>query len=356
MVSFFQTRKSIVFLLVACYMLIILRSFYPQYALCSMKTLPVIKKYWVKLKQDMKEYSSGFSNKQSTLNEIIEQLKRESVRKHQVSQTIYQDLQRIIGDQLPSLIYIPTYQPGEIKITAQFLQYLDNPTLWDVFEYQNERSIQMYMQKQVNQGAIVNKDTMMQLITQQLFQYQKIQQKGSKADLLPELIHKTIQRYHQEILNLPDFALDGQIIHANTSTTYGPVPYLMERVATMMGIQTWHHVPEFAIQSDNSPRHYWSMMGQEGTLGITLNQSIHVQAVTVEYPFAAIFPREIHSAPQRMEIYGLTQHENRTEEWMLLGKMLTPDSFQSVLIKIKSNWGNKYHTNIYRIRIHGIPS
>ncbi|KAI8074255.1 UNC-like C-terminal-domain-containing protein [Gilbertella persicaria] len=291
--------------------------------------------------------------------------------------TLYQKLDQQVRDaiesQLPEMLLVHTNEQGKLELSPQFYLYLQNISFWDVFLEQNKAAISRYMQgemkhyldQQRKEGAVISKEAFMKLVASDLTRY------DGDALTLHELVEQAIHKYHQDVLNTPDFALKSRgahILHSKTSYTYDPVPAWIQNIRRSVGLTVWHHVPELAIQPDIHVGQCWSMVGQQGTLGIVLSRTIHIQSITVEHPSMDVLVNEIDSAPQEMEFYGIHQHP---EEYTLLGKayydihknttiqtfdmLMTQEPFHAILVKIKSNWGNHDHTDIYRIRVHGTP-
>jgi hypothetical protein len=181
-----------------------------------------------------------------------------------------------------------------------------------------------------------------------------------------------------------DFALQSRgatIIYRFTSYAYEPLSTWLQTSLRSLDLpDIYSHGPEKAISS--SAREYWYMHGQEGYLGIELSQSISIKAITVEYPSVKIMVDEMQNAPKEMELFGVQNYLSSTKkvEFVSLAhftydikasgiqtfdvkiKNIRGSSdghgevFQAVLLRIHSNWGNKEHTKIYRIGIHGDPS
>jgi hypothetical protein len=209
--------------------------------------------------------------------------------------------------------------------------------------------------------------------------------------LLPILINdivnsKISKYYHQDVLNTADFALGyrgARIIYSLTSDTYHPLPAWLQSLRYFAGLpdDIYYHGPEMALTPQAHAGECWYMYDQEGTLGIRLSKPIIVKAVTVEYPSPNVMLDEMQSAPKEMELFGIPNYPSSTEEQVSLVKFQydinTSSSiqtfdmpvnidgsgssdrgqvFQAVLLKIHSNWGNKERTDIYRVRIHGVPA
>ncbi|KAI9304904.1 UNC-like C-terminal-domain-containing protein, partial [Cunninghamella echinulata] len=126
--------------------------------------------------------------------------------------------------------------------------------------------------------------------------------------------------------------------------------------------------PLLAITPDAYVGHCWPMDGDQGSLGIHLAEPIFITSMTIEYPSHNLLNHKMSSAPKEVELWGL-KHD--TTNAIYLGSFtydiksssssiqtFTLDQHQDILfegavLRILSNWGNKDHTCLYRIRIHG---
>ncbi|KAI8641387.1 UNC-like C-terminal-domain-containing protein [Parasitella parasitica] len=289
--------------------------------------------------------------------------------------------------QLPDSILIPTDKDNRFELPASFYEHLHNADSWDQFLKQNKAAIDRYLegqmdhffQRQEKNGAIVSKDAFLSLITNDLVK----RLKGKKGDptetlSLSQLVASAVEKYHQDMLDSADFALasrGGHIIFSKTSPTYESVSPWIQRLRKAAGLAVIAHPPELAIRPETHVGECWSMAGHSGRLGVLLSEPIMIQSVTIEHPSKNILLQHIDSAPKDIEIYGIRDYGNygHKEELVSLGRVYydinnsakpvqtftvnsnPTESYRAVLFKIKSNWGNSDHTDLYRVRVHGVP-
>lgn len=200
---------------------------------------------------------------------------------------------------------------------------------------------------------------------------------------LEDMIDRYIQKYHQDVLNSADFALKQRgayILHSKTSSTFHPAPVWKRAMLMLIGFTlSPSTTPEMAITPGIQVNECWSMYGSKGTLGISLSEPIFVHGITVEHPSKEILLDQIKNAPKEIEVYGIyISPSGRGKEQVLLGSIfydvnsnhavlpiqtfdlrrkgtLDGNIYVAVQLRILSNWGNPEQTDIYRIRIHGIP-
>ncbi|KAK4509959.1 uncharacterized protein ATC70_008109 [Mucor velutinosus] len=289
--------------------------------------------------------------------------------------------------QLPDNILIPTDKDNTFELPANFYEHLHNADSWNQFLKQNKAAIDKYLEghmdryfaKQQKNGAIISKDAFLSLITNDLMKRTKGGKHDPEASLsLSQLVASAVEKYHQDMLDTADFALESRgahVIFTKTSPTFDPVGPWKRRLRTSLGLSIMIRPPEMAIRPDTHAGACWSMAGQRGTLGITLSEPILIQGVTIEHPSKNILLHDIDSAPKDMEIYGISNYGvyGKEEELVSLGRVYydinssskpvqtftinsnPTETYRAVLVKIKSNWGNQKHTDLYRIRVHGIP-
>ncbi|KAI8378885.1 UNC-like C-terminal-domain-containing protein [Choanephora cucurbitarum] len=309
-----------------------------------------------------------------------------------VEKKISQEIHHAMANQLPDMLLVHTDQNGKMTPSPQFYQYLKDNLSWSSFLKHNEAAIADYMrgemtaylEQQKKEGAIVSKERFMKLLANDLSQQmnhqqtnhqQAKQQEGVQQANLDQLVERAIQRYHQDLLNTPDFALYSRgafILHGRTSPTYIKIPNWMQVSRRLLGLPSLHSQPENAIFPAIYAGQCWSMATQQGTLGIMLSQRIYIQSVTIEHPTREVLLDSIDSAPQSVEFYGIDHYTPFSGDLVLLGKgyydinknqslqtfdiYMPTRSFQAVMVKVRTNWGNPNHTDLYRVRFHGIPA
>lgn len=189
-----------------------------------------------------------------------------------------------------------------------------------------------------------------------------------------ELIQTALNKYHQDVLNKADFALKSRrarIIYSLTSPTYSEIPIWKQSVFRFLGMMPSINTPDVAISPQTHIGECWTMYGNNGTLGIQLSQSIIVKSITVEYPSSEIMSGNMANAPKKIELFGIINFPKASRQKVSLGIVeydihgdstiqtfdLETDKtepFRIVQVQIHSNWGSLTHTDLYRIRIHGI--
>ncbi|KAL9555093.1 hypothetical protein MBANPS3_002516 [Mucor bainieri] len=289
--------------------------------------------------------------------------------------------------QLPDTILIPTDKDNRLELPADFYERLHNAGSWNQFLQHNRAAIDHYLQgrmeqyfsKQEKNGAIIGRDAFLSLVTNDLIKRAK-GGKHTDADAAPslgQLVASAVEKYHQDMLDTADFALEtrgARVIFTKTSATFDPVGAWKRRLRTSMGLSVLMRPPEMALRPDTHAGACWAMAGQQGSLGITLSEPILVQGVTIEHPSSNILLHAIDSAPKDVEVYGISHYGvyGKQEELVSLGRVYydinsskhvqtftlnsnPTEPYRAVLIKIKSNWGSLDHTDLYRIRVHGIP-
>ncbi|KAG2213425.1 hypothetical protein INT47_009099 [Mucor saturninus] len=198
-----------------------------------------------------------------------------------------------------------------------------------------------------------------------------------REEELNEIIQHAIAIYHQDVINKADFALKlngGQIIYSLTSQSFQHIPRWLHFLHWYTYTQVTLNSPEMAISPHIYVGECWSMFGNTGTLGIQLGKPILIQGLTVDYPSCEVMHNKMDNAPRQIELFGIPNAAVPKNDHVSLGFVeykidcgspiqtfdivqnpATVDLYSAVMIKIHSNWGNENHTDIYRIRIHGLP-
>jgi len=167
---------------------------------------------------------------------------------------------------------------------------------------------------------------------------------------------------------MPDFALEsagGEILQEMTTRGLASSSAMIK----IWNFPIFYHTmsARVAIQPDVNPGNCFAFGGGDGTLGVKLSHPIVIQNVTIEHiPKAIALSGSIDSAPKDFTIYGLSGNPN---DWSKkeLGRFQydmdgTPTQtfnventkmFYGAKFHFESNWGNEYHTCIYRVRVHG---
>ncbi|CEI92169.1 hypothetical protein RMCBS344292_06439 [Rhizopus microsporus] len=184
---------------------------------------------------------------------------------------------------------------------------------------------------------------------------------------------KKYEKLHPPADDKIDYALLSQgalVIPFMTSKTFRPLPTWVRAARRFVGLKKISGSgPEIALQPTVHHGECWSMQGASGTLAILLPQPIVIDGVTVEYPLPETVI-EMSSAPKDIQILG-AKDINQSNYAQTLGfikydihkhQSVQTFEFEStkhltvVLVQVLSNWGNREHTDLCRVRIHGRPS
>jgi hypothetical protein len=293
------------------------------------------------------------------------------------------NLRQMIEELLPGMLLVRIDKDGKFELSPQFYRTLQDTSFWSNFIRQNKQTIDKYLAGEMNnfleqqkaQGTVISKDSFMKLISNDLIRHH--QGNIDDSSNLNELIQAAVRNYHQDVLNTADFALESRgarIIHSKTSATFQPLSFWLRRLQASLGLSIWNHPPELAIRASTNVGDCWTMAGSKGTLAILLSQTVYVQSVTIDHPSRELLLDGIRSAPKDLEFFGLSGYPQKDHIYIPLGsvrydidnsnssvqtfdlKIQPTQPCQAVLVKVNSNWGNPNHTDIYRIRVHGLPA
>lgn len=344
-------------------------------------------KIWSSIKDYQHQFKEHVKDSHEENTKIWTAIEVESAQIKALEHKLDHDLKQTIQDQLPSMILVRTDKDGKFELSSQFYKYLQDASFWRTFLKQNKQAIDKYLsgemtsflEQQKQQGAVISKDAFMKLIANDLIHHHHLQNQDISGDspTLDELIQTAVRSYHQDVLNTADFALESRgasIIHSKTSATYQPLSFWALRLLKTLGVNVWDHPPELAIRANTNVGDCWTMAGSEGTLAILLSQPIHIQSVTIDHPSRELLLDGIQSAPKDLEFFGLPNYPKKDPFYLPLGsvhynienssssiqtfdlQMHPIQPSKAVLVKVNSNWGNPNHTDIYRIRVHGMPA
>lgn len=315
---------------------------------------------------------SNYEKQQSQLDSHQNQLST-------LKQSITSDIRKAIRDQLPETIFINTNADDRLELSPQFYNYFKDTAFWNDFLEQNNAAIKKYfsnemtefLDQQKKQGAIIGKDAFLKLLSDAL-----MKNHGDINEVsFNNLVDVAIKKYHQDVLNTPDFALSSrgaQVLYSSTSSTYYPYPGWVQGLQNFVGMSAVAKTPEMALKSNTHPGECWQMFSDKGQLGIILSQSILVTGFTIEYPSKEIMSNNMKSAPKDIELFGLPRFPLNTNERVSLARVtydietdspiqtfdlkeVPTEPFRAVILQFKSNHGCPDHTDIYRVRVHGIP-
>ncbi|KAF7732349.1 hypothetical protein EC973_005245 [Apophysomyces ossiformis] len=274
---------------------------------------------------------------------------------------------------------------GEVTLRPEVDQWLKSHfATHDFMDQWAKEEFQQWMKKQLASGTIVTRETLKQLLNEELGQF-----RSDGHEPIAEVVESIIQKYQQDTLNQPDFALasrGARIIPSLTSPTYTVYPrhYWMRGISKLTGFgRRTAASPWTALTPNMQAGECWAMDGTSGTLAIELSQPLAIQQITIEH-LTRQMAINLSSAPKDIEVWGLKRvpgglfrrtnrpWETKDPNAVFLGsfrydiKRSTPIQtfdldtkdyviFRAVLIRVVSNWGNDAYTCLYRVRVHGIP-
>ncbi|ORZ22595.1 UNC-like C-terminal-domain-containing protein [Absidia repens] len=261
-----------------------------------------------------------------------------------------------------------------------------------------------WIQEQQRQGKWVDMDTLNETLMAQLMHAyddnNNNKNDGAQPKVTPEtnsivrsLIDTAIQKYHQDVLGTPDYALatrGAMVLTSYTSATFSPVDSQKRKQLWWwtQWYSQWSQMqvsPVVALTPGTHAGQCWPMKGDHGSLGIQLSEPIAVQAVTVEYPSRSVVANHVSSAPKEFEVWGIKHIDKKKKRTVdddddegtntiFLGSFtydikssaspvqtfsLDTNRYivlQGVVVRVRSNWGNHQFTCLYRIRVHGTPA
>ena len=231
-------------------------------------------------------------------------------------------------------------------------------------------------------------------VSAQLIELWQLQQKehhkledAVNMHVVSALIDAAIDRYHQDVIALPDYAAHSRgarIIPHLTSPSFVryPTHWVARFVSKTFQLGTSPKSPVIALMPGTHVGECWPMRGSNGTLGILLSEPVAVQRVSIEHPGRDVL-NDLRGAPKDMEVWGLKRSPSPllTSHWLqqddgnavFLGTIqydikqhkaiqtfdLTANRFvvfEAVVFRVLSNWGSDDYTCLYRVRVHGIPA
>lgn len=195
------------------------------------------------------------------------------------------------------------------------------------------------------------------------------------AQKTENMIQTALQTYHQDVLNKADFASmfrHARIIYGLTSYTYSHYPIWQQLILRFFAHSPSENSPYEAISPGTHIGECWSMYGSYGTLGIKLSEPIIIQSISIDYPSFQMMAGDMSTAPRKVELFGIRkslnvslgtaeydihdEHAIQTFDMNFTIENKPRVAYDIVQLHIQSNWGHPNWTDIYRIRIHGIPS
>ncbi|XP_045558402.1 SUN domain-containing protein 1 isoform X11 [Salmo salar] len=195
---------------------------------------------------------------------------------------------------------------------------------------------------------------------------------GMSEEHVQLIVKNALKLYSQDRTGLVDYALEsggGNILGTRCSETYETKTALM----SLFGLPLWYfsQSPRVVIQPDVHPGNCWAFQGSHGYLVVRLSMRIVPSAFSLEHIPKDLSPTgNIDSAPRQFNVYGLD--DEYQEEGKLLGSYTYQEdgdalqtypvteendkAYQTIEVRVLSNWGHTEYTCLYRIRVHGQPS
>uniref|UniRef100_A0A8C8GRH9 SUN domain-containing protein n=1 Tax=Oncorhynchus tshawytscha TaxID=74940 RepID=A0A8C8GRH9_ONCTS len=195
---------------------------------------------------------------------------------------------------------------------------------------------------------------------------------GMSEEHVQLMVKNALKLYSQDRTGLVDYALEsggGNILGTRCSETFETKTALM----SLFGLPLWYfsQSPRVVIQPDVHPGNCWAFQGSHGYLVMRLSMRIVPSAFSLEHIPKDLSPTgNIDSAPRQFNVYGLD--DEYQEEGKLLGSYTYQEdgdalqtypvteendkAYQTIEVRVLSNWGHTEYTCLYRIRVHGQPS
>ncbi|XP_064780254.1 SUN domain-containing protein 1-like isoform X2 [Oncorhynchus masou masou] len=195
---------------------------------------------------------------------------------------------------------------------------------------------------------------------------------GMSEEHVQLMVKNALKLYSQDRTGLVDYALEsggGNILGTRCSETFETKTALM----SLFGLPLWYfsQSPRVVIQPDVHPGNCWAFQGSHGYLVMRLSMRIVPSAFSLEHIPKDLSPTgNIDSAPRQFNVYGLD--DEYQEEGKLLGSYTYQEdgdalqtypvteendiAYQTIEVRVLSNWGHTEYTCLYRFRVHGQPS
>uniref|UniRef100_A0A8C5XVD3 Sad1 and UNC84 domain containing 5 n=2 Tax=Microcebus murinus TaxID=30608 RepID=A0A8C5XVD3_MICMU len=194
----------------------------------------------------------------------------------------------------------------------------------------------------------------------------KLQEMEAMSDE-QKLAQKIMKMIQGDYIEKPDFALKSigsSIDFEHTSATYNH-----DKARSYWNwIRLWNYAqpPDVILEPNVTPGNCWAFEGDRGQVTIRLAQKVYLSNLTLQHiPKTISLSGSLDTAPKDFVIYGM---ESSPKEEVFLGAFqFQPENiiqmfplqnqpvraFNSVKVKISSNWGNPRFTCLYRVRVHG---
>lgn len=184
----------------------------------------------------------------TVLEEKNEEKKWKKLKNEEVTQ-IQQSIKKKIIDKFESQLpqYILVKKDG-YELPPQFFVFLKNPLLWKNFSEQNKEVIKKFeadkmdtfFENQPEQLEVIGKKDLVEQISSHLIQFYRRPKTGGNRSIvnLELLIWKAIDKYHQDVLDIKDYALElsgVRIIHSITNASYYRQPAWLRWLQQLFG-------------------------------------------------------------------------------------------------------------------------
>ncbi|KAK2491132.1 hypothetical protein MC885_001852 [Smutsia gigantea] len=149
-----------------------------------------------------------------------------------------------------------------------------------------------------------------------------------------KMAQKIMRMIQGDYIEKPDFALKSigaSIDFEQTSATYNH--------DKARSYWNWIRLWNYAQPPDPNvtPGNCWAFSGDRGQVTIRLAQKVYLSNLTLQHiPKTISLSGSTDTAPKDFVVYNQP-----------------PRTFNSVKVKISSNWGNPHFTCLYRVRMHG---
>lgn len=238
---------------------------------------------------------------------------------------------------------------------------------------------------QVSQDSIDNTlNTLHQQIQTITTKHSK--QPSSYNGNIQSLIDRSIERYAADWTEEIDYALKssgGQVIaHSPTHQPIAPFNNyntISDKLLSYIRQPVYNSIsqPEQIISTTMNVGECWPMNSNNGWIIIRLREPIIANKITIQHISSYIIPDNT-TVPQSFNIYGIQdkyikqavlQHTNQQPVGDLLasftydrqGKQLQQFTlnnnnntvYTAITVSVLSNYGNRYYTCLYRVRVHG---
>ncbi|KAJ2323605.1 hypothetical protein GGI00_005576, partial [Coemansia sp. RSA 2681] len=96
----------------------------------------------------------------------------------------------------------------------------------------------------------------------------------------------------------------------------------------------------------------WPMLGSSGQVAIHLSQPVDISDFAIEHVAKSV-AIDWRSAPRQIEVWGYVFGSDNSSSSSSNSSVVGAARVQTLVLKVKSNWGHPGHTCLYRFRVHG---